>query len=205
MQRLVAIFAAFTGISLLYKIWSDVFPIVTDVQPLPFREKESILSSLLSDPKMFTLVLQANVKGGTAGFLKAILTPDCVVITPLIEMPGTISQYSLMPTTDALRVRVGALAVKTSSQDLLAVLRKNDDKFHKVFINHPLGFSLPFLSGIFELGKRYVAMTHDYIWVLDKLQVTFADCHSPEGAARNYAFKSLGTDKTCVRWKVQKA
>ena len=192
LRLVVPIFAVLTCITAVCKLWSDTL-FVTDIQRIQ-RQKDTV-SSLLGEAKQFTLVLQANVRGGTADFLQSILTPDCVVITPLLEITGIISQYSQMPTTDLLKLTMGALTVKTSSQDFLAALGKNNGKFHKVFINHPLGFSLSFLHQLFQLEKRYMAVTHDYIWVLDKLQVTFADCHSPEGAARNYAFKTLVTDK----------
>ena len=138
-----------------------------------------------------TLVLQANVAGGTAFFLQQILTPACVVVTPVLELPPVITKYSLVPTSDLLAVKLDNVVVRPSAELLLFLLSNNSGDFDKVFINHPLGFPIEFLHGLLDMNKRFMSVTHDYVWVLDKIQPTFAELRTPEGASRNYAFKKM--------------
>ena len=138
-----------------------------------------------------TLVLQANVAGGTAFFLQQLLTPACVVVTPVLELPPVITKYSLVPTSDLLAVKFDNVVVRPSAELFLFLLSNNSGDFDKVFINHPLGFPIEFLNGLFDMNKRFMSVTHDYVWVLDKIQPTFAEHRTPEGASRNYAFKKM--------------
>ncbi|CAJ1409165.1 unnamed protein product [Effrenium voratum] len=154
----------------------------------PDGDASGVLESLLRAAAPFVLVLQANVQGGTATFLKSVLNPDCVVVTPILNIP-IVSRYSLAPTTDSLKVKVGSFSITCTSSELLLTLR--NCTFSKVFINHPLGFSHSFITGLFSMQKRFISITHDYVWVFDKVQPTFSDLQTAEGGRRNYAFKEL--------------
>lgn len=134
------------------------------------------------------LVLQANVVGGTMFFLQNILRPNCMVVTPLAPIKTV---YNASPTSVNVSVKFGGVSQKTTFPKLWSFLSKKKDMFEKVFINHPLGFPLDFLHALFEMKKRYISVTHDYAWVLDNVQPTFAELRKPSGTSRNYAFKPM--------------
>ncbi|CAJ1381194.1 unnamed protein product [Effrenium voratum] len=196
------------AVAAILKWWMDILPLASSHLTIPSMDSNepnselelglgqvtaldgdvSMLESLLQAAEPFVLVLQANLQGGTATFLKSVLNSDCVVVMPVLKAP-IVSHYSLAPTTDSLKVKVGSFTANWASSELLLALSRC--KFSKVFINHPLGFSHSFMTGLFAMQKRFISMTHDYVWVFDKVQPTFSDLRTAEGARRNYAFKEL--------------
>ncbi|CAJ1346844.1 unnamed protein product [Effrenium voratum] len=151
-------------------------------------EEVLVLIDSLTQFGPFTLVLQPHVQGGTAHFSNSVLLADSVVVSPELQFP-LITKYSVAPTSDNLTVTIGNRKIACASSALIAALRTCT--FYKVFVNHPLGFSTRFLSDVFAMEKRFMTVTHDYVWVFDLLQPTFTNLRTPEGAARNYAFKKL--------------
>ena len=134
------------------------------------------------------LVLQANVVGGTMIFLQNILTPNCMVVTPMAPIKTI---YSASKIGVNVSVKFGSVFARTTFPKLLSFLAAKKDMFDKILINHPLGFPLDFLRALFEMNKRYISITHDYVWVLDNVQPTFAEMRKPGGTSRNYVFKPM--------------
>lgn len=135
------------------------------------------LRQLTAEP--FALVLHADAHDGVTTFLDSILTPDHLVVR------------SMAPATDVLEVRRGGRSETSESKQVLELLREQADQFEKVFISHPLGFSTSFLSDLLQMEKRFISMTHDYIWLLKMWQASFSELRTAQGGARNYAFKRI--------------
>ena len=159
-----------------------------------FAEMNASLRNFIANTTKAVLVLQANIGGRSVLFSKTICltptTPTCLVVMPAVEISNA-STYSLAPTTDMLIVNFGGLSTTTTSHQMVSLLSENPNMFDKVLVNHPLGFSHDFLQNVFDMNKRYVSITHDYVWVFDKVQPTFAELRAPDGALKNNALNKF--------------
>lgn len=147
-------------------------------------------------PSKLTLILRANVIGGSMTFMREITAGarnHCVEIMP------TTSPFAIFaPGTGHLTFIHKKQRWELSSNTSARVVRMLEHRFDKVFVNHALGFDQGFLEDVFSMPKRFVSLTHDYYWVYTNPQPTFRQLRTPwwrkgaeNGAKRNYRFKTF--------------
>jgi hypothetical protein len=144
----------------------------------------------ISAQGIFTLVLTANVQGGSKQFLDYVLTRHALVVMPFSQL----EQNGMLDLADdeLLNVYRGSNLIGTApSTTVLHALKTTVHLWEKIFVNHMLGFPISILSFLLAAAKRVTSITHDFKWILQKPQPTFKQLRAPGGADRDYLLMPL--------------
>ena len=141
----------------------------------------------LKEAEPFTLVLQANVTGGTKFFLDSILTKETVLVIPS-RVPREVSKYSTMEAEEVLHLSHKGESMACGYLELLKALKGCD--FKKVFLNHVWGIPLDFLKELFAMQKQYISVSHDFTWIIDRIQPSADELADPS-VARNHQLEAF--------------